>query len=117
MSAARDQGVPPPAAYANAPYPKNGYEEFVIEAFDELCTERSLAFGSIGAIPWTSIERYAVRHMFADDDVAFDDFVHHIRHLDDLWIKFRVEEIKREEKKRGQLDGLRGGHGKNRQGR
>lgn len=90
---------------------------FVITAFDELCSERPVGFGSVGAIPWSAIDRYAERHRFADDDVAYDDFVHHIRALDDVFIKAKLEEQKREDKKREFANRVRGGHAGNRANR
>ena len=100
VAAARERNEEPPGAFANAPQLTNSYQTFVITAFDELSTDRVLSFGAIGAIPWSAIDRYAERYCLTGDDIAYDDFVYHIRLLDDVWIKYRVEEQKREDKKR-----------------
>ena len=55
---------------------------FYMEAFNELSTTRSVGFG-VGPIPWTALDRYAVRYGVKD----FDRFVFLIRHMDDSFCK------------------------------
>jgi hypothetical protein len=46
--------------------------QFEWRAFRDLSTDRQQGFG-IGPIPWTSLDRYAVRHAIDDPD-EFDRF-------------------------------------------
>ena len=59
----------------------------VYSAFDTLSADRQIGFGSVGAIPFTAIDRYAARYGFdAADD--FDRFLDLIRAMDTVFLKF-----------------------------
>ena len=68
--------------------------------FMELQTERPLgAMGGAGAIPWSSIDRYAVR--FGYDEEGYLDFLDIMRFLDGLWLKdMKRKQEKEQEKKK-----------------
>ena len=57
------------------------YLRFVWDAFWELSGDRALSFGGAGAIPFSSIDRYAQRYGIDDTD-QFSRFSHLIRQLD-----------------------------------
>lgn len=49
-------------------------------AFQELCTDRPVHMGGVGAIPFTSLDRWARRHGLAGDD--FEAFQAAMRAMD-----------------------------------
>jgi hypothetical protein len=55
------------------------------EAFDQLSTDRPVGL-SRGAIPWSSIDRYAVRHSIKAED--FDRFCRLIRAMDAAYLAY-----------------------------
>lgn len=70
--------------------------EFYIEAFRELSTTRSSAFG-IGPIPFTAIVEYA--KIYEVDD--FDDFMYFIRSMDSEYLRLENEEQTKQANKNG----------------
>lgn len=58
--------------------------DFVWSAFWDLSNDRPIGLGSVGAIPWSAIDRYAERYGVRDPD-AFDRFCRLIRGLDTEW--------------------------------
>ena len=66
--------------------------------FQELQTERPLgAMGGAGAIPWSSIDRYAERHGFLEE--GYLQFMEIMRHLDELWLNMMHEKQEKEKAK------------------
>jgi hypothetical protein len=57
------------------------YLRFVWDAFWELGCDRPIGFGALGAIPFSSVDRYA-RRFGIDDSDQFSRFLHLIRQLD-----------------------------------
>ncbi|MGJ0505608.1 MAG: phage tail assembly chaperone [Methylocystis sp.] len=55
--------------------------QFVWGAFWELGSDRSLTMGGVGAIPFSSIDRYAVRFGITDTD-QFTRFIRLLRQMD-----------------------------------
>jgi len=58
--------------------------EYYLTAFWELNSDRQIGMG-LGPIPFTSIDRYALRHSIAGDD--FDFFQKMIRAMDRVFIE------------------------------
>jgi hypothetical protein len=78
-------GMPLPEAYANKPTLLTGLE-FYWKAFWELSSDRSLGMAE-GPIPWSSLDRYAVRYDIFDEE--FYRFSSIIRTMDSEYMKFR----------------------------
>lgn len=66
---------------------------FVWGAFHDLRDERALGFGSVGAIPWSAIDRYAQRHGPEDSD-EFTRFTTLLRAMDAVWLAWMREKMK-----------------------
>lgn len=92
LSQAYRRGDPPPDAMANAPELRDDLVIFW-RAYDELSTCRGYA-GMSGVptpIPWTAIDRYAIRHGIHTD--LFDDLVEIVRAMDDAFRTHAMEQI------------------------
>lgn len=83
LAAARKRGRAPPEAIANAPTLKP-YLQFYWDAFLELDTCRPLGMSSVGQIPWTAVNEYALRHGITDLD-DFDYLLAIIRGIDAVY--------------------------------
>lgn len=68
---------------------------FEFAAFHEVSRDRNVGFG-IGPIPWTSFDRYALRHGIAGD--AFDRFVMLMGAMDGAYCKHCQEKNEAEAK-------------------
>ena len=66
---------------------------FVWSAFHDLRDERALGFGSVGAIPWSALDRYARRFGPADED-EFARFAALLRAMDSVWLAWMRERMK-----------------------
>lgn len=80
LERAQKRGRAAPEAIANAPTLK-AYLQFYWEAFLELDTCRPLGMSSVGQIPWTAVNEYALRHGIVDVD-DFDYLLTMIRGID-----------------------------------
>lgn len=85
MDQARKQGVALPKAIRNAPMLRVGLD-FFYAAFWDLTNDRDEGMGE-GGIPWTSIDRYAIRHDISDID-DFQRLVGLIKYMDIGYRKF-----------------------------
>lgn len=80
-----------PEKIANAPVVLAGLELYY-EAFLELSTDREIGMG-IGPIPWSSIDRYALRAgLVSDDDYA--DFKDLVRAMDGAFMRYEQQRTK-----------------------
>ena len=62
----------------------------------------------VGPIPWSAIQQWAQHEGFADDEIAYRDFVYIVQSLDELYLKRKSAEIERERKKAsGKSKGVR----------
>lgn len=77
------QGLPLPKKIQEAPELRMGLELF-LDAFFELNTCRQIGMG-VAPIPWTCVKDYAVAYDL--DDVQTEDLFHHIRLMDQEFIK------------------------------
>lgn len=77
---------------------------FVWDAFWNLSTDRQVGFAT-GPIPWTAVDRYAVRHHIDDAD-AFERFHSLLRSMDGAYL----EHLEREREKERQAEKDRRGH-------
>ncbi|WP_425515124.1 phage tail assembly chaperone [Methylorubrum populi] len=66
---------------------------FVWGAFHDLRDERALGFGSVGAIPWSAMDRYAQRSGLSDSD-EFARFTALLRAMDAVWLAWMREKMK-----------------------
>lgn len=66
---------------------------FVWGAFHDLRDDRALGFGSVGAIPWSAMDRYARRHGPEDSD-EFTRFAALLRAMDAVWLAWMREKMK-----------------------
>ena len=80
---ARKMGMPLPDSIANKPQLSAGLELYW-KAFCELSSDREIGMAE-GPIPWSSMDRWAIRHGIYGDD--FDRFVGVIRGLDEVYLK------------------------------
>jgi hypothetical protein len=87
--------MPLPKAIANAPELWQGLELFYT-AFMDLTTCRPLGM-SEGPIPWTAIAEYCDRYDIADEQR--EDLFYFLREMDTAYLKARVEQSKKEQKK------------------
>ncbi len=71
----------------------------MFDAFELLSTCRQISQGGVGPIPWSAIDQFAQQQGFADDEVAYQDFVHIIQALDEVYLTKKASEIERERKK------------------
>lgn len=67
-------------------------DEFYVQAFDDLKTERSSGMG-MGNIPWSSIVRYADRAGL--DESNTDMFVAVIKEMDSAYLRWYEQESER----------------------
>ena len=72
------------------------YLAFEWQAFDDLGRDRPIGF-SIGPIPWSSIERYAVRHSMGDDE--FERFQNVIYAMDAVYLEHHRNKAEQEKAK------------------
>lgn len=79
----RRERRPLPPQIVNAPRLRAGLEMFY-SAFWDLSSDRALGFGSVGRIPWSSIEAWADRHELSWDQREELHFV--IRKMDRIYI-------------------------------
>jgi len=91
MDQARKQGVALPKAIRNAPILRVGLD-FYYAAFWDLTNDRDEGMGE-GGIPWTAIDRYAIRHDISDID-DFQRLVGLIKYMDIGYRKFRDKKQK-----------------------
>jgi len=77
------RGLPVPE-HIKFPEVISGAEAY-IEAFWTLCSDRPMTMGGMGAIPFTSIDRYADRYGFQD----FPAFAMIIRELDEAYLEVK----------------------------
>ncbi len=67
------------------------YLRFVWDAFWELCSDRPVfGMGGVGAIPFSSVDRYAARVGICDAD-AFSRFLNLIRRMDAAFLNRMTE--------------------------
>lgn len=89
------RGIPPPDVMRDAPELPADLLPFW-QAYDELSTCRQFA-GMSGVpmpIPWTAIDKYAIRHRYAGDE--YDDLVSIVRAVDDAFRKHAMEKAKQD---------------------
>lgn len=87
---------PIPKKIADAPQLLPGLD-FFYTGFLELCTCRSVGFGT-GPIPWTAVNEYAMRHSLTDEE--FDTFSAAIKRLDVVYVQWREDKAKTERPKK-----------------
>lgn len=78
-----------PQWYLDAPMLRPG-DEFYLQAFFELSTERSFGMGAIGPIPWSRIIDYGQRAGL--DKQMQDVLVRVLRTLDEEYLKWQREQ-------------------------
>lgn len=83
--------LPIPDKIANAPDLYLGLDLYY-SAFLDLSTCRSRGFGELGEIPWTATLRWAEVHEL--DEEQRDSLFHHIRAMDDVYLKFQAKKAK-----------------------
>lgn len=91
-----------PDWYLNEPLSFPGDERY-LDAFWYLATERRWASGPI---PVTLVEQYAFRHGFPPDMIA--SFVRILRKLDEAWLGWVQDELKRQREAERSKRGVRG---------
>ncbi len=74
----------------------------MFEAFELLSTCRQISQGGVGPIPWSAIDQFAQQQGFAGDEIAYQDFVHIMQALDEVYLTRKAAEIDRERKKASQ---------------
>jgi len=74
----------------------------MFHAFELLSTCRQISQGGVGPIPWFALDQFARQQGFADDEIAYEDFVHIMQALDEVYLTRKAAEIDRERKKAGQ---------------
>ncbi len=80
----------------------------MFDAFETLSTCRQIGMSGVGPIPWSSIDQFARQQGFADDEIAYNDFLYIMQSLDELFLKRKSAEIERERKKAsGKAQGVR----------
>jgi hypothetical protein len=47
----------------------------------------------MGPIPWTAVDRYALRHKLSDGE--FEILLYMVRKMDDAWLEYQAEEGKK----------------------
>ncbi len=77
-----------PRAIENAPELWPGLGLF-LTAFMDLTSDRQAGM-SLGRIPWSVVDRYCTRHDIVDDQC--DDMHHHIRAMDEVFLKHHNKE-------------------------
>lgn len=83
IQAAFKRGQPLPERIQNAP--SLDHELFpVLIAFWQLSTTRQMGSGSVGPIPWTAVNDWAIRHGLEDD--VFDYLLSLIHGIDDTYL-------------------------------
>jgi hypothetical protein len=87
--------MPLPDAILNKPKMAPGLE-FIWRAFWEMSTDRDFGMAE-GPIPWSVMDRYALRHEIEDDE--FDRFVLMIKSLDSVYIEHRTKQQNKKMKK------------------
>jgi hypothetical protein len=92
---ARRMGMPLPDAIANKPELVLGLEMYW-RAFWELSTDRAIGMAE-GPIPWSSMNRYAIRYGLHDED--YDRFVLIIKGMDREYIGYRNAENNKKTRK------------------
>ncbi len=92
MQQAQSQGRPLPAWATDAPELAPG-EEYYMRAFWALGTERTLAPGLVGPIPWSRIVEYGDRSGLEPDLV--ESLVMVVRALDEVYLGWTAEEMER----------------------
>lgn len=106
LSAAyRERGLPVPDHFY-APFLEE-YLHSYMHAFWELCTCRVIGMSGAGPIPWDSLDRWAERHGYDEDQVLYDDFVFLMRQLDMVFLEDQEDRRKREQSKNGDTKGFR----------
>ena len=73
----------------------------MFDAFELLSTCRQISQGGVGPIPWAAFDQFAQRQGFADDEIAYNDFVYIMQSLDEVYLTRKAAEIDRERKKAG----------------
>ena len=64
----------------------------------------------VGPIPWDSIDRWAVRHGYHEDQIEYETFVYLIQQMDEEFIIYKTAEMERENPKRGKSNTVRRPH-------
>lgn len=90
MEAAIAKGRPLPQWYLDEPTMFVGYDWF-ITAFWRLTTDRPMANGGLGPIPWSSRLQYAIVHGIPRDMI--EAFVDIIGILDTAYLKWMAKEM------------------------
>lgn len=83
--------MPLPDSILNKPILSYGLD-FFWRAFWELSTDRDIGM-SEGPIPWSSMDRWALRHEIDGDE--FNRFVLIMRAMDSAYIEYRTKDQKR----------------------
>lgn len=94
LDMARRMGEAIPESIKNAPTLLPGLE-FYMNAFWTLSTDRNLGMAE-GPIPWTAIDRYAIRHDIWGWD--FERFEFLIKAMDVTYIEFRSKKFNKDNK-------------------
>lgn len=87
------KGLPEPEWVQEEPIEQRG-DDFYLTAFYQLSSDRQFGGNAPGPIPWSSIVQYADRRGL-DPDVSIA-FEHIIRAIDDTYIKWACNKIKKE---------------------
>ena len=99
-------GTPVPKTIADAPVLEDAYQVNIHAAFWKLSTCRSIGMG-VGAIPWDSIDRWAIRHGYSDDEIEYETFVYLIQQLDEEFLEYQNAKAERERGKHGKPSTVR----------
>lgn len=87
---------PIPERIANAPFLFQGLELY-LQAFMELTSCRGLGYGSIGPIPWLSIQTYCEVYDIVDEQR--EDLFYHVQRLDKVYMEWQRDKAAAEQKK------------------
>lgn len=91
---ARDR-MPLPARIANSPELLQGLELYYL-AFLDLTTCRGQGYGTEGPISWLTIDEYA-RRMYFDDEQR-EELIYHIQRLDSVYLQHKARKLEAQHK-------------------
>lgn len=96
LKAANERGQPLPD-WAQSPPEIAPGEDWYLQAFWDLGTERQLGYGSLGPIPWSRIVAYGERAGLSSGTV--DVLVEVVQALDGAYLRWRADEAETERRR------------------
>ena len=88
-------GTPLPKSIADAPVLEDAYQINIHAAFWKLSTCRNMGM-SVGPIPWDAVDRWAVRHGYAEDEIEYETFCYLIFQMDAVFMEYVQDENEKE---------------------